>query len=88
MESCNKNGTGREAILLMQFWTNHIDMIATDHAPHTIEEKKQVYTKAPSGGPLVQHSLVAMLEFYQGKKISLEKIAEKMCHAPAICFRV
>ena len=67
---------------------NHIDIIATDHAPHTLEEKQQVYTKAPSGGPLVQHSLVAMLEFYHQKKISLEKIAEKMCHAPAVCFQV
>ncbi len=67
---------------------NHIDIIATDHAPHTIEEKNQAYTKAPSGGPLVQHSLVAMLEFYHQKKISLEKIAEKMSHAVATCFQM
>jgi len=67
---------------------NRLDIIATDHAPHTMEEKKQRYTKAPSGGPLVQHSLVAMLEFYHSKKITLEKIVEKMCHAPAVCFRV
>ncbi len=67
---------------------NRIDIIATDHAPHTIEEKQTVYTKAPSGGPLVQHSLVAMLEFYHQQKISLEKIAEKMCHAPAVCFQI
>ncbi|MBN8701673.1 MAG: dihydroorotase [Bacteroidetes bacterium] len=67
---------------------NKIDIIATDHAPHTQEEKMQVYTKAPSGGPLIQHSLVAMLEFYHQQKISLERIVEKMCHAPADCFQV
>ncbi|MDQ3393622.1 MAG: dihydroorotase [Bacteroidota bacterium] len=65
-----------------------IDVIATDHAPHTLEEKKQKYLNAPSGGPLVQHSLVAMLEFYHQGKISLEKIAQKMCHNPAILFRI
>lgn len=65
-----------------------IDVVATDHAPHTWEEKQNTYFKAPSGGPLVQHSLVAMLEFYHLGKISLEKIVEKMCHAPAICFKV
>ena len=57
---------------------DRIDVIATDHAPHTIEEKHQVYTKAPSGGPLVQHALPAMLEFYREGKISLEKIVEKI----------
>ncbi|MEO5569291.1 MAG: dihydroorotase [Bacteroidia bacterium] len=67
---------------------NYIDVIATDHAPHTVEEKKQIYTKAPSGGPLVQHSLIAMLQFYFEKKISLEKIVEKMCHAPSVCFHI
>ena len=67
---------------------NHIDIIATDHAPHTIEEKQQVYTKTPSGGPLAQHSLVAMLQFYHKQKITLKKIAEKMCHAPAVCFQI
>ncbi len=67
---------------------NTIDVIATDHAPHTWEEKNQKYLKAPSGGPLVQHSLVAMLEFYHQKKISLTKIVEKMCHHPAICFKI
>ena len=65
-----------------------LDVIATDHAPHTIDEKSQVYTKAPSGGPLVQHALPAMLEFYHQGKISLEKIVEKMCHNPAILFQV
>jgi dihydroorotase len=68
--------------------SNKIDVIATDHAPHTLEEKKNTYFKAPSGGPLIQHSLVAMLEFYQEGKISLERIVEKMCHAPADLFRV
>ncbi|HCH45912.1 MAG TPA: dihydroorotase, partial [Algoriphagus sp.] len=57
---------------------DRIDVIATDHAPHTLEEKDQVYTKAPSGGPLIQHSLVAMLDFYHQGKISLEKLADKM----------
>ncbi|GIV34555.1 MAG: dihydroorotase [Chitinophagales bacterium] len=65
-----------------------IDVVATDHAPHTIEEKQRPYFQAPSGGPLVQHSLVAMLEFYHQKKITLEQIAEKMCHNPAILFRI
>jgi dihydroorotase len=67
---------------------DRIDVIATDHAPHTKEEKNQIYTKAPSGGPLVQHALPAMLEFYREGKISLEKIVEKMCHNPAILFKV
>ncbi|MBR9846805.1 MAG: dihydroorotase [Algicola sp.] len=65
-----------------------IDVIATDHAPHTLEEKKNIYTKAPSGGPLVQHAFVAMIEMYHRGKISLEKIAEKMCHNPSILFEV
>ena len=67
---------------------DRIDIIATDHAPHTLEEKNNTYFNAPSGGPLVQHALVAMLEFYHERKISLEKIVEKMCHSPAICFQV
>jgi dihydroorotase len=67
---------------------NHIDVIATDHAPHTLEEKNNTYFKAPSGGPLVQHSVVAMLEFYHQNKISLEKIVEKMSHNPAILFQI
>lgn len=65
-----------------------LDVIATDHAPHTKEEKDQVYTKAPSGGPLVQHALPAMLEFYHQDKITLPKIVEKMCHNPAILFQI
>jgi dihydroorotase len=67
---------------------DRIDVIATDHAPHTIEEKNNVYTKAPSGGPLVQHALPAMLEKYHDGVISLEKIVEKMCHNPAKLFQI
>ncbi len=67
---------------------DRIDVIATDHAPHTMEEKSGVYTKAPSGGPLVQHAFVAMIEMFHKGKISLEKIAEKMCHNPSILFDV
>lgn len=67
---------------------NRIDVIATDHAPHTIEEKNKSYFNAPSGGPLVQHSLVAMLEFYHQQKTSLDWIVTKMCHAPALLFSV
>lgn len=66
----------------------NIDVIATDHAPHTLEEKAQAYTSAPSGGPLVQHSLVAMLDLYHQGKISLEQIAQKMCHNVAILFEI
>jgi dihydroorotase len=65
-----------------------IDVIATDHAPHTIEEKSQSYLKAPSGGPLVQHSILAMLEFYKQKKISLEMIVNKMSHNVADIFNI
>ncbi|MDN3665259.1 dihydroorotase [Algibacter miyuki] len=67
---------------------DRIDVIATDHAPHTIDEKNNVYTKAPSGGPLVQHALPAMLEMFHKGKIKIEKIVEKMCHNPAILFQV
>jgi len=65
-----------------------LDVIATDHAPHTLNEKNNTYFKAPSGGPLVQHALPVMLEFFSSKKIKLEKIVEKMCHNPAICFKI
>ena len=68
--------------------SDKIDVVATDHAPHTLDEKSQSYTKAPSGGPLNQHSLVAMLDFYHQGKISLEKIVEKMCHNVAILFEI
>jgi dihydroorotase len=65
-----------------------IDVVATDHAPHTFLEKQNLYFKAPSGGPLVQHSLSAMLEFYHHGKISLEMIVQKMAHNPATLFRI
>tara|TARA_B100001093_G_scaffold516011_1_gene593753 strand:- start:2457 stop:3791 length:1335 start_codon:yes stop_codon:yes gene_type:complete len=67
---------------------NRIDVIATDHAPHTKKEKSQSYFKAPSGGPLVQHALPAILEYYHLEKVSLEWIVQKMCHAPAECFQL
>ncbi|OFX37203.1 MAG: dihydroorotase [Bacteroidetes bacterium GWA2_32_17] len=67
---------------------NILDIVATDHAPHTIEEKSASYFQAPSGGPLVQHSLVAMLEMYHQNIFSLEKITDKMCHSPAEVFQV
>jgi dihydroorotase len=65
-----------------------IDVIATDHASHTLEEKKKKYFDAPSGGPLIQHSLVAMLEFYHQKKISIETIVQKMAQNPALLFQI
>ncbi|MBN2610208.1 MAG: dihydroorotase, partial [Bacteroidales bacterium] len=82
-----KTETDREALWegLLQ---GKIDNIATDHAPHTLEEKQQTYFKAPSGGPLVQHSLITMLEFYHQHMITLEMIVDKMCHAPAIMFNI
>ncbi len=67
---------------------NRLDIIATDHAPHTWEEKSKHYFQAPGGVPTVQHSLNMMLGFYHKGMISLERIVEKMCHAPAICFKV
>ncbi|WP_425637271.1 dihydroorotase [Algoriphagus yeomjeoni] len=82
-----KKAKDREAIFNAML-DGTIDVVATDHAPHTIEEKAQVYTKAPSGGPLNQHSLVAMLDFYHQGKISLENIALKMCHNVATLFHI
>jgi len=67
---------------------NLIDIVATDHAPHTITEKGNSYFKAPSGGPLIQHSLIVMLELWHRKVFSLEKIVEMMCHNPAILFNI
>jgi dihydroorotase len=67
---------------------NRIDVIATDHAPHTLEEKNQLYVKAPSGGPLVQHALLAMLEKSKEGIISIERVVEKMAHAPAVLYRL
>jgi dihydroorotase len=78
----DKNG------LLAALLENKLDIIATDHAPHTIEEKKGTYFKSMSGGPLVQHALPAMLEFYHQGKISLEKIVEKMSHHVAEIYKI
>ena len=74
--------------LLHALLNNKIDVIATDHAPHTLEEKMRPYTTSASGGPLVQHSLIAMLELSLQGKISIENVVEKMCHAPAMLFRI
>ncbi|MBS1923847.1 MAG: dihydroorotase, partial [Bacteroidetes bacterium] len=82
-----KTQADKESIL-KALLENKIDVIATDHAPHTLEEKQQPYLTAPSGGPLVQHALVAMLEFFHQGKIALEQIVNKMCHSPAICFNI
>ena len=76
------------AQLLKALLDDRIDVIATDHAPDTIEEKSNVYTKAPSGGPLVQHALPALLEMHHRGQISIEKIVEKTAHNPAILFEV
>jgi len=82
-----KSAKDREA-LWKALLNDTIDVIATDHAPHTLEEKQQVYTKAPSGGPLVQHAVVAMFEAFHQGKISVEKIVEKMAHNPAKIFKI
>jgi len=74
--------------LLAALLNDKLDVVATDHAPHTIEEKQSKYFQSPSGGPLVQHSLVAMLELVHRNRMSIEKVVEKMCHAPARLFRV
>lgn len=74
--------------ILKALLDNRIDVIATDHAPHTIEEKQQGYFQAPSGGPLVQHSIVAMLEMQQQGKITLEQVVQKMSHNVAILFQI
>jgi dihydroorotase len=82
-----KTANDRDAIF-QAVLDNRIDVIATDHAPHTLEEKSRNYLDAPSGGPLVQHALMAMLEKMEQGKISIEKIVEKMAHAPAELFRI
>jgi dihydroorotase len=74
--------------LLAALLDDRIDLITTDHAPHTLEEKQKPYFQSMSGAPLVQHSLNCLLEFYHQGKISLEKIVEKMCHNPAILYRI
>ncbi|MFN4075813.1 MAG: dihydroorotase [Cloacibacterium sp.] len=78
----DKNGLW-EALL-----DDRIDVIATDHAPHTLEEKSNKYLSCPSGAPLVQYSLPVMFEYFKKGKISLEKVVEKMCHNPAILFKI
>ena len=82
-----KKQSDKEA-LLQALLADKLDVIATDHAPHTLEEKNNTYFNTPSGGPLVQHALPAMLSFANQGKISLEKLVEKMCHNPAICFQI
>src|SRR5690625_1757718 len=87
---CNpaiKSSDNRDA-LWRGLLDNRLDVIATDNAPHTAEEKQQPYYKAPSGIPLIQHSLLMMLEQHKKGRISLEEITEKMCHAPAVCFHI
>ncbi|NNF23166.1 MAG: amidohydrolase family protein, partial [Saprospiraceae bacterium] len=87
---CNpaiKSPKDRKA-LLKALKDGYFDVIATDHAPHTAEEKSQAYMKAPSGLPLVQHSLTMMLDFYHRGELSMEFIISKMCHAPADLFRI
>ena len=80
--------TSDKDALFQALLDDKLDVIATDHAPHTLEEKSNTYFNAPSGGPLVQHALPAMLAFVKQKKISIEKVVEKMCHNPAVCFKV
>ncbi len=82
-----KTKDDREA-LIKGLKNNKIDVVATDHAPHTIDEKSNTYFKAPSGGPLVQHSLVAMLELYHQGKFTITEIVNKMCHTPSDIFQV
>lgn len=82
-----KSAADRDAVLQAVI-DDKIDVIATDHAPHTLEEKQNNYWNAPAGGPLVQHALTAMFELWHQGKISMEKIVEKMCHNPAICFEI
>jgi dihydroorotase len=77
-----------QAGLLKALIDDRIDLVTTDHAPHTLQEKQQTYFKSMSGAPMVQHSLNCMLEFYKKDLISLEKIVEKMCHNPAILYRM
>ncbi len=77
-----------QAAVLQGLLDNHIDVIATDHAPHTLDEKRQDYLKAPSGGPLVQHALPALLELCSLGKLSLETLVEKTAHNVAICYQI
>ncbi len=87
---CNpaiKSADNKEA-LWAALLDDRLDIIATDHAPHTWEEKQQPYQKAPSGVPLVQHTLLLMLQYAQQGRISIERVVEKMSHAPAVCFSI
>lgn len=87
---CNpaiKSSENKEA-LWKALLDDKLDIIATDHAPHTMQEKAQAYINAPSGLPLIQHSLDMMMAAYRAGKITIEKIVEKMCHAPADCFNI
>jgi len=74
--------------LLSALLNDRLDVVATDHAPHTIEEKQSKYFQSPSGGPMVEHSLTAMLEFVHQGKITIERVVEKMSHAPARLFGI
>lgn len=82
-----KSAADRDGVL-QAVLDDRIDIIATDHAPHTIEEKNNKYFSAPSGGPLVQHAMVSVLELVRQGKMSLTKAVEKMCHAPAELFQI
>lgn len=82
-----KKASDREA-LWKALNEDKIDILATDHAPHTLKEKQNPYTKAPSGGPLVQHAYIALLTAVQQGKTTLEKLVEKACHNPAILFKI
>jgi dihydroorotase len=90
MIKCNpaiKAAENKEA-LWAALLDDRLDIIATDHAPHTWEEKQQPYQKAPAGVPLIQHTLLLMLQYVQQGRISIERVVEKMSHAPAICFSI
>lgn len=76
------------AQILEALLDGHIDVIATDHAPHTLEEKQQPYLQAPSGGPLVQHALLALLDMVHAGKMTLEQLVQKTAHNTAICFQI
>jgi dihydroorotase len=87
---CNPaiKGVEHQSALLPALLDGYFDVIATDHAPHTLAEKNQNYFAAPSGLPLIQHSLNVMLELYHRGDISLKLLVDKMCHAPAICYQI
>jgi dihydroorotase len=82
-----KSAADRDA-LFNAVLNDTLDVVATDHAPHTLEEKERVFFSAPSGGPMVQHALVSMLEFVQQERMTVEKVVDKMCHKPAQLFKV